>query len=75
DVFDAVTSPRPYRKSMAWEEALAMLQIEGVAGRLDLRVIAALERLALSGRLPRKSPLPEIDQGFVNACAAAAPGD
>lgn len=45
DVYDAVTSPRPYRQAMSPAEAVAMLEEEATAGRLDRGVVGTLRRL------------------------------
>ena len=45
DVYDAVTSPRPYRSSMSPAEAIAMLEGEVEAGRLDAEAVSVLRRL------------------------------
>lgn len=42
DVFDAVTSARPYRAAMPVSRALAVLQIDVDLGRLDAEVFAEL---------------------------------
>ena len=47
DVFEAVTSERPYRAAMSAEQALRILRAE-VPDRLDAEVVAALT--ALVGR-------------------------
>nr|BAL55194.1 response regulator receiver protein [uncultured prokaryote] len=44
DVFDALTSVRPYRAALSVEEALALLRQEA-GTRLDPECVAALERL------------------------------
>lgn len=52
DVFDALTSKRPYREPRPDHEALEFLKEEAQAGRLDSQVVEALEgcldRLALA---------------------------
>lgn len=45
DVYDAVTSPRPYRETMSPMDAVAMLEAEVAAGRLDGEAVGALRRL------------------------------
>ena len=42
DIYDALTSDRPYRKGMAQEQALSILREEADAGKLDYTVIAHL---------------------------------
>ncbi|MDF2630963.1 MAG: hypothetical protein K0R39_4794 [Symbiobacteriaceae bacterium] len=49
DVYDAVTSPRPYRTAMHPQDAVAMLEDEVRAGRLDGDVVGVLRRLVLDG--------------------------
>ena len=41
DVYEAVTSPRPYRPAMSSDQALAILHAD-VPGRLDAAIVAAL---------------------------------
>ena len=45
DVYEALTSERPYRAALSSDRALALMRPE-VPGRLDAEVFAALERLA-----------------------------
>ncbi len=45
DMYDALTTDRPYRAAMAPEEALEIIKREAAGGFLDRRVVAALERL------------------------------
>jgi len=44
DVYDALTSDRPYRKALPSEEALAVLQQETAQGRWDPAVVEAFAR-------------------------------
>jgi putative nucleotidyltransferase with HDIG domain len=46
DVYDALVTDRPYRPGVAVSEALRVLRGEGLAGSLDMDVVAAMERLA-----------------------------
>ncbi len=48
DIYDAVTSDRPYRKGMTVEEALALLEREADAGQIDREVLNTLRALAPS---------------------------
>lgn len=48
DVYDAVTSPRPYRAAMSPAEALALLEAEVSAGRLDDGAVGALRQVVES---------------------------
>jgi putative nucleotidyltransferase with HDIG domain len=45
DVFDALTSDRPYRKAMTNREALKELRKEGKRGKFDLKLISILEKI------------------------------
>jgi putative nucleotidyltransferase with HDIG domain len=46
DVYDAVTTDRPYRAAMNPEEALRLLRKEAAAGLLDPDIVAAMVRLS-----------------------------
>jgi putative nucleotidyltransferase with HDIG domain len=46
DVYDAITTDRPYRKAMTIEEALALLRREAESGLLDMRVVETLAAIA-----------------------------
>jgi putative two-component system response regulator len=41
DVFDALTSPRPYRGPLGWQEAVAYLRAEAADGRFATRYVEA----------------------------------
>ena len=43
DIYDALTTDRPYRAGMSLEEALALLRREGMSGKLDPTVVRAFE--------------------------------
>lgn len=43
DMFDALTSPRPYKPAWSFDDAFAHLRDEVAAGRLDERCVDALE--------------------------------
>jgi HAMP domain-containing protein len=45
DIYDSLTTARPYRGAMSVEEALDILDREAVAGRLDRHVVATLVQL------------------------------
>jgi HD-GYP domain-containing protein (c-di-GMP phosphodiesterase class II) len=45
DIYDSLTTDRPYRGAMSVEEALDILDREAVAGRLDRHVVATLVQL------------------------------
>jgi putative two-component system response regulator len=45
DIFDALTTDRPYRDAMSADEALAVLRKEAIEGKLDLQVVQALSEL------------------------------
>lgn len=60
DVYDAVTSSRPYRLGMDRVSALRVLQHEADAGRLDRAVVGVLRSLVMTNRLaarPETLPL------------------
>ncbi len=46
DVYDAVTSDRPYREGMSPQDALHLLRREAEAGLIDPEVVAAMVRIA-----------------------------
>lgn len=50
DVFDALTSARPYRKAMSAEEALVLLQ-QGAGSEYDADCVQALLRARRAGRI------------------------
>jgi putative two-component system response regulator len=43
DIYDALTTERPYRKSMTQADAVKILDEEGQKGKLDLGVIGLLK--------------------------------
>jgi putative nucleotidyltransferase with HDIG domain len=45
DIYDALTTDRPYRPGMAVGKAIQILHKEAAAGQLDLDVVGALERV------------------------------
>lgn len=59
DIYDALTTDRPYRAGLSPEQALAMLEREANEGRLDRTVVAALEHL-----LPRWERRRRSDPGL-----------
>lgn len=54
DVFDALTSPRPYKPAWAFAEAFAELDRMVAAGKLDPTVVAALRRQSDEARAVRE---------------------
>ena len=50
DVFDALTSPRPYKPAWSFAEAFAELDRMAAAGKLDAAAVAALHRRAAEAR-------------------------
>ena len=42
DIYDALTTDRPYRKAMAKERAVAILKEEAENGKQDKQIVAAL---------------------------------
>jgi len=73
DIYDAVTTDRPYRKAMTPAEAVEIIKREAALGKLDGRVVAAFEKVlpgwerrritdpALKGfRLPERPPLERV---------------
>jgi putative nucleotidyltransferase with HDIG domain len=46
DIYDALTTDRPYRQAFSREEALQVLKKEAEAGKLDQRVVGDLFKLA-----------------------------
>jgi putative nucleotidyltransferase with HDIG domain len=67
DVFDALTSHRPYRPGMALDEAMAIIRRDA-GSALDVQVVAALETLAGRGALlarthgPPAAVEPEVEE-------------
>ena len=62
DIFDALTSPRPYKAAWPPEQAFAELERLAAAGKLDARGIAALRRRAAEAEAIRRrflDPEPE----------------
>ena len=45
DVYDALISDRPYRDAMGQDEALALINEQTAAGKLDVDVVSALHRV------------------------------
>ncbi len=56
DVFDALTSDRPYRRGLTAESALTILA-EGVGTKFDVRAVAALGEMVACGWTPPPSAL------------------
>jgi putative nucleotidyltransferase with HDIG domain len=46
DMYDAVTTDRPYRPAMSIQEALGLLEREAAAGRIDREVLRALRSVS-----------------------------
>jgi len=55
DIYDALTTDRPYRAAMTVDQALGILEREVVAGQLDRQVVAALVRLVPRWERRRRS--------------------
>jgi HD-GYP domain-containing protein (c-di-GMP phosphodiesterase class II) len=51
DIYDALTTHRPYRKAMPREKAISILQEEVQQGKLDGEVVSCLIELVTS-RMP-----------------------
>lgn len=45
DIYDAMTTDRPYRSAMTIDEALAIVRREAADGKLDVQVLGILEEL------------------------------
>ena len=45
DIYDALTTDRPYRQAFSREEALQVLKKEAEAGKLDQRIVEDLSKL------------------------------
>jgi putative nucleotidyltransferase with HDIG domain len=55
DVYDALTTDRPYRAGMTVEQALAIVLKEAEAGQMDPEVVATMQRIASLWEERRKS--------------------
>lgn len=55
DIYDALTTDRPYRAGLSAKEALEIIDREAREGRLDTRVVAALDFLIPSWERQRRS--------------------
>ena len=62
DAFDAITSKRYYKAGADAASALAILQRDGLTGRVDATVVAALARILANGTLVLAPPPPENAQ-------------
>jgi putative two-component system response regulator len=51
DIFDALITGRPYRKSMPRRKALEILRKDAEEGKLDLEIVINLEILVSSGKI------------------------
>jgi putative two-component system response regulator len=49
DIYDALTTDRPYRVSKSVSEAIAILIKEGSEGKLDMNIVNCMERIAQKG--------------------------
>lgn len=65
DAFDALTSPRYYKDEADAADALATLQRDSLAGRVDADVVTALGHLLDRGAL---SPAAGRAPGVLNQC-------
>jgi putative nucleotidyltransferase with HDIG domain len=70
DIYDALTTDRPYRSGMTPAQVLAMLYREADAGQVDRAVVRALERVIPRWQARRHSE-PAL-RGFVTAKQEAA---
>ena len=52
DVFDALTTNRPYRTALPAEEALRMMREEAARGWWDSRLVEQFALLLAGGRIP-----------------------
>jgi len=55
DIYDALTTDRPYRAGMTADQAVDLIRREAAHGKLDRRVVAALETLAQAWERRRKT--------------------
>ncbi len=63
DIFDALTTERPYRLAMSPAEALAMLRQESARGWWDALLISALEELVAGKESGKPRSAPRSDSG------------
>ena len=52
DVYDAVTSMRPYRTAMLWDAVELLFNSEVDEGKMDAEVVATFIRLVKEGDIP-----------------------
>jgi len=45
DIYDALTSDRPYRKAMSKEKALTIMQEEAEEGKIDKQILEHLKEI------------------------------
>jgi putative two-component system response regulator len=45
DIYDALTTDRPYRVSKSVSEAIAILRKEGAEGKLDMSIVSCMEKI------------------------------
>jgi putative two-component system response regulator len=72
DVFDALTSNRPYHAALSYEEAFAVMKKEAERGAWDAGLIAEFQALLGAGDQPEPARAPVLD--LLNPQAAAMAG-
>jgi putative nucleotidyltransferase with HDIG domain len=55
DIYDALSTSRPYREAMSIEAALGILQKEAMSGLLDVDIVAHMNRIAEAWELRRQT--------------------
>ncbi|MDH5298315.1 MAG: hypothetical protein OEV91_04780, partial [Desulfobulbaceae bacterium] len=63
DTYEALVAERPYKKALSSAEAMAILEREAAAGRLDGKMVKALAECR--DRLAMPAPPPTITAGFM----------
>ncbi|MEA2114603.1 MAG: hypothetical protein U9P36_04365, partial [Thermodesulfobacteriota bacterium] len=59
DMYDALTTKRPYRKAMSRTESLAIVEENAREGRLDMEVVKQLKYFLVK---QKKVDLPQLQQ-------------
>jgi HD-GYP domain-containing protein (c-di-GMP phosphodiesterase class II) len=55
DIYDALTTDRPYRAALSLDETFAIMRAEAESGQLDRKVVGTLERLVIEWESRRRN--------------------